>query len=79
MKPFEDFHSGVGSESLGVPIEKQRRNLVNNDLPTEILMDGLRANLKKNGVRVGESNLMVTPGNSGKMYLCLISVYILVA
>uniref|UniRef100_A0A2N9IX06 Rad21/Rec8-like protein N-terminal domain-containing protein n=1 Tax=Fagus sylvatica TaxID=28930 RepID=A0A2N9IX06_FAGSY len=65
--PFEDFHSGVGSESLGVPIEKQRRNLVNNDLPTEILMDGLRANLKKNGVRVGESNLLVTPGNSDEI------------
>ncbi|KAK7847408.1 sister chromatid cohesion 1 protein 1 [Quercus suber] len=62
--PFEDFHSGVGSESLGAPIEKQRRNIVNNDIPTEILMDELRANLMNNGVRVGEANLMVTPGNS---------------
>ncbi|KAF3976793.1 hypothetical protein CMV_000048 [Castanea mollissima] len=64
MKPFEDFHSGVGSESLGAPIEKLRRNIVNNDIPTEILMDELRANLMNNGVRVGEANLMVTPGNS---------------
>ncbi|XP_050249298.1 sister chromatid cohesion 1 protein 1 [Quercus robur] len=65
--PFEDFHSGVGSESLGAPIEKQRRNIVNNDIPTEILMDELRANLMNNGVRVGEANLMVTPGNSDEV------------
>lgn len=76
MKPFEDFHSGVGYESLGAPIEKLRRNIVNNDIPTEILMDELRANLMNNGVRVGEANLMVTPGNSGMMHLCLICVYI---
>ncbi|KAM3697773.1 hypothetical protein ACB098_06G138700 [Castanea mollissima] len=65
--PFEDFHSGVGSESLGAPIEKLRRNIVNNDIPTEILMDELRANLMNNGVRVGEANLMVTPGNSDEV------------
>lgn len=76
MKPFEDFHSGVGSESLGAPIEKLRRNIVNNDIPTEILMDELRANLMNNGVRLDEANLMVTPGNSGMMHLCLICVYI---
>ncbi|KAL4620809.1 hypothetical protein ACB092_06G182900 [Castanea dentata] len=65
--PFEDFHSGLGSESLGAPIEKLRRNIVNNDIPTEILMDELRANLMNNGVRVGEANLMVTPGNSDEV------------
>ncbi|XP_075668054.1 sister chromatid cohesion 1 protein 1 [Castanea sativa] len=65
--PFEDFHSGLGSESLGAPIEKLRRNIVNNDIPTEILMEELRANLMNNGVRVGEANLMVTPGNSDEV------------
>jgi hypothetical protein len=71
VKPFEEFHSGVGSQSLGVSIEKQRTNVVNNGIPTEILMDELRANLMNNGMRVAEANLLVTPGNSGMMYLCL--------
>ncbi|XP_062157140.1 sister chromatid cohesion 1 protein 1 [Alnus glutinosa] len=62
--PFEEFHSGVGSQSLGVSIEKQRTNVVNNGIPTEILMDELRANLMNNGMRVAEANLLVTPGNS---------------
>ncbi|XP_059458695.1 sister chromatid cohesion 1 protein 1 [Corylus avellana] len=62
--PFEDFHSGVGSQSLGVSIEKQRANVVNNDIPTEILMEELRANLMNNGTGLAEVNLLVTPGNS---------------
>ncbi|KAE7996575.1 hypothetical protein FH972_001286 [Carpinus fangiana] len=62
--PFEDFHSGVGSRSLGVSIEKQRANVVNNDIPTEILMEELRANLMNNGTGLAEANLLVTPGNS---------------
>ncbi|KAF3433361.1 hypothetical protein FNV43_RR24463 [Rhamnella rubrinervis] len=64
--PFKDFQSGVGSQSLGVSIEKQRKNLVDNNIhiPTEILMDELRANLMNNGVGMTETNLMETPGNS---------------
>lgn len=71
MKPFEDFHSGVGSQPLGVSIEKQRANVVNNDIPTEILMEELRANLMNNGTGLAEVNLLVTPGNSGITHLCL--------
>lgn len=66
VKPFEDFQSGVGSQSLGVSIEKQRANIVDNNIhiPTEILMDELRANLMNNGVGMTETNLMETPGDS---------------
>ncbi|XP_041025455.1 sister chromatid cohesion 1 protein 1 isoform X2 [Juglans microcarpa x Juglans regia] len=62
--PFEEFHSGAGSQSLGVSIEKQRTNVFNHEIPTEFLMDELRANLMNNRVRVAEANPMVTPGNS---------------
>ncbi|KAB1217653.1 Sister chromatid cohesion 1 protein 1 [Morella rubra] len=63
-KPFEEFHSGVGSKSLGISIEKQRTYVVNNDIPTEILMEELRANLTNNGGMIAEATMMVTPGNS---------------
>ncbi|GFY83485.1 Rad21/Rec8-like family protein [Actinidia rufa] len=63
--PFEDFHSGLGSQSLGVSIEKLRKNLNVNELPNEFLMEELRSNLVNNGVREDEANVMVTPGNSG--------------
>ncbi|CAK9135819.1 unnamed protein product [Ilex paraguariensis] len=73
VKPYEDFQSGIGSQSLGASIEKQRANINNNEFPPEILMEELRTNLMNNGVRitlangerVTEANLMVTPGNSG--------------
>lgn len=57
-KNFEDFHSGVGSQSLNMP-ERQRDAL--NDMSAEILL----ANLMRAGFGVNETNLMVTPGNSG--------------
>ncbi|KAF2319158.1 hypothetical protein GH714_013636 [Hevea brasiliensis] len=52
MKPFEDFHSGTGSQSLGFSIEKQREAVVNDEMPMEILMGELRANLMNNGDEV---------------------------
>ncbi|KAL7184260.1 hypothetical protein ACSBR2_026418 [Camellia fascicularis] len=63
--PFEDFHSGLGSQSLGVSREKLRTNLKTNEIPTEVFIPGLSNNLGNNGVRVNEANVMVTPGNSG--------------
>ncbi|KAL5568821.1 hypothetical protein UlMin_025396 [Ulmus minor] len=53
---FEDFHSGVGSHSTDVPIERQRRNSFGDNIPAEFIMDELRVNLMKN---------VVTPNNSG--------------
>ncbi|KAL7184262.1 hypothetical protein ACSBR2_026420 [Camellia fascicularis] len=63
--PFEDFHSGLGSQSLGVSREKLQTNLKTNEIPSEVLILGLSNNLGNNGVRVNEANVMVTPGNSG--------------
>ncbi|KAI8000714.1 Sister chromatid cohesion 1 protein 1 [Camellia lanceoleosa] len=63
--PFEDFHSGLVSQSLGVSREKLRTNLKTNEIPTEVFIPGLSNNLGNNGVRVNEANVMVTPGNSG--------------
>ncbi|CAL5404671.1 unnamed protein product [Camellia sinensis] len=63
--PFEDFHSGLGSQSLGVSREKLRTNLKTNEIPTEVFIPGLSNNLGNNGVWVNEANVMVTPGNSG--------------
>ncbi|KAI3458509.1 hypothetical protein Pfo_015172 [Paulownia fortunei] len=67
--PFEDFHSRVGSLSMGISIEKQRANAHNNEMPAEILMEELRNNLKNNGLGVKEANGVsaskATPGNSG--------------
>ena len=56
-KSFEDFQSGVGSQSLNMP-ERQRDAL--NDMSAEILLANLMA-----GFGVNETNPMVTPGNSG--------------
>ncbi|KAI8012323.1 Pentatricopeptide repeat-containing protein [Camellia lanceoleosa] len=63
-----DFHSGLGSKSLGVSKEKLRTNLKTNEIPTEVLIPGLSNSLGNNGVRVNEANVMVTPGNSGTLY-----------
>ncbi|KAI8027314.1 Sister chromatid cohesion 1 protein 1 [Camellia lanceoleosa] len=65
--PFEDFHSGLGSQSLGVSREKLRTNLKTNEIPTEVFIPGLSNNLGNNDVRVNEANVMVTPGNSDKV------------
>lgn len=61
VKPFEDFQSGVGSQSQGIPIERQMPNI---DMPVNNLMDELIANLANNGARMTETNLMETPENS---------------
>ncbi|XP_024992312.1 sister chromatid cohesion 1 protein 1 [Cynara cardunculus var. scolymus] len=63
--PFEEGHSGVGSGSLGLSIEKPRENIM--EMPSEILMEELRANLMNNGVSgtVAEADMIVTPSNSG--------------
>lgn len=80
MKPFEDFHSRVGSLSMEISIEKQRANGHNNEMPPEVLMEELRNNLKNNGLAVKEANevsaskanLMATPGNSGMLvFMCV--------
>lgn len=68
LKPYEDVHGGLGSNSLGVSIEKQRTNVNVNEIRTEVLMEELRNNLVKDGVRVHDANVMVTPGNSGMSY-----------
>ncbi|KAI8009586.1 Sister chromatid cohesion 1 protein 1 [Camellia lanceoleosa] len=58
--PFEDFHSGLGSQSRG----KLWANLETHEIPTEVFIPGLSNNLGNNGVRVNEANVMVMPGNS---------------
>ncbi|KAM1095057.1 hypothetical protein ACFX2B_009855 [Malus domestica] len=62
--PFQDFHSGVGSQSS---IDKQRPSSGvakgKND-PTSVLMEGLTANLKNIGLEGNDTNPMATPGNS---------------
>ncbi|GFY82084.1 Rad21/Rec8-like family protein [Actinidia rufa] len=63
--PSEDFHSGIGSQSLGVSIEKLRKTVNVNELPNEFFIEELRSNLMNNGVRAAEANVMVTPRNSG--------------
>ncbi|KAG8644865.1 sister chromatid cohesion 1 protein 1 [Manihot esculenta] len=62
--PFEDFHSGIGSQSMGVSIEKQRKAVVDDEIPMENLMGELRTNIMDNSRKITEANL-VTPGNSG--------------
>ncbi|KAK4385307.1 Sister chromatid cohesion 1 protein 1 [Sesamum angolense] len=44
--PFEDFHSRIGSQSMGISIEKQRANAHDTEMPPEILMEEFRNNLK---------------------------------
>ncbi|PHT80049.1 hypothetical protein T459_18101 [Capsicum annuum] len=67
--PFEHFQGGIGSPSKGISIEKQRANLNNNEIPPEILMENLRANLTNMGLHpteadgVKETDHMATPGS----------------
>lgn len=69
VKPFEHFQGGIGSPSKGISIEKQRANLNNYEIPPEILMENLRANLTNMGLRpteadgVKETGHMATPGS----------------
>ena len=73
LKPFEDFHSGVGSPPMRISVEKQRAN---NEMPPEVLIDELRNNLRNNvfgvvdtnGVSASKLNLMATPGNSSMLH-----------
>ncbi|EEF41480.1 cohesin subunit rad21, putative [Ricinus communis] len=57
--PFEDFQSGIGSESLGA-IEKQRKTIINEVMPMETLMNELRSKLVNNGSKTTEANLDIT-------------------
>ena len=69
MKPFEDIHSGVGSQSLGASLEKIRVNVLKNDEQIENLMEEIRVNFINIDSRGNDANGMVTPGNSGKLHL----------
>ncbi|KAM3374171.1 sister chromatid cohesion 1 protein 1 [Capsicum galapagoense] len=68
-QPFEHFQGGIGSPYKGISIEKQRANLNNYEIPPEILMENLRANLTNMGLRpteadgVKETGHMATPGS----------------
>ncbi|KAI5648606.1 hypothetical protein M9H77_34611 [Catharanthus roseus] len=71
MKPFEDWHGGIGSQPLEGSIEKLRANRNNNSVPPEILMQGLtkKANgdvslPEANGFNFNKNNLMSTPADS---------------
>ncbi|XAR65966.1 hypothetical protein NMG60_11011989 [Bertholletia excelsa] len=48
---FEDFRSGVDSQSVGGSLEKQRANVINNELPKDLL------NATDNGVKETEVTL----------------------
>ena len=71
VKPIEDFHSGVGSQTEEISIEKQRTNH-DISMQPEILMEEIgtdTANTKVpfSGAYIGalsQSNLMATPGDS---------------
>ncbi|XP_065872708.1 sister chromatid cohesion 1 protein 1 [Euphorbia lathyris] len=56
--PFEDFNSGVGSDSLGISIEKLRTNVVNNAIPMEIPVEGVNFGLMDNGKKTTEANIV---------------------
>ncbi|KAI5346926.1 hypothetical protein L3X38_014805 [Prunus dulcis] len=65
--PFEDFHSGVGSQSLEPSIDKQRRHsgmTRGNSDRAQVVLEGLTANLENNGLGGTDANPMATPGNS---------------
>lgn len=65
VKPFEDIHSGVGSQSLGGSIERTRGIFFNQDQPTEDIIEEMTANFLNRGLKDNETNVMVTPENSG--------------
>ncbi|XP_052187255.1 sister chromatid cohesion 1 protein 1 [Diospyros lotus] len=60
-----DFHSGFSSEPLVVSWEKHRGNLNINEVPADILVEGLTNKLVNNGANLAETNVMVTPKDSG--------------
>lgn len=72
MKPFEDFHSGVGSQTVGGSIEMLRTNQNNNNIESEIQRVELAANTRNTevplagayGANFSKTDLMATPGNS---------------
>ncbi|KAH0979423.1 hypothetical protein GBA52_006600 [Prunus armeniaca] len=69
-RPFEDFHSGVGSQSLESSIDKQRRHsgmTRGNSDPAQVVLEGLTANLENNGLGGTDANPMATPGNSDEV------------
>ncbi|WCJ21860.1 Sister chromatid cohesion 1 protein 1 [Euphorbia peplus] len=62
--PFEEFYSGVASDSLGISIEKLRKAFGDNKIPMEILGKGASFGLMDNGRKTTTEASMVTPGNS---------------
>ncbi|MFS7961130.1 putative rad21/Rec8-like protein [Helianthus anomalus] len=65
-KPFEDHHSGVGSGSLGVSIEKQMPDVNNYEIPeiiSTLMNNGLNVS-GANGGPVADADVAVTPANS---------------
>ncbi|XP_021977217.1 sister chromatid cohesion 1 protein 1 isoform X1 [Helianthus annuus] len=64
--PFEDHHSGVGSGSLGVSIEKQMPYVNNYEIPeiiSTVMNNGLNVS-GANGGPVADADVAVTPANS---------------
>lgn len=68
MKPFEGYHSGVGSQSFGASIEKLRTEPINGDIQVDIVPEELRSNFMDNLMGLAERNQVVTPRNSGQYF-----------
>ncbi|KAI7749893.1 hypothetical protein M8C21_019778 [Ambrosia artemisiifolia] len=63
----EDHHSGVGSGSLGISIEKQMPDVNNHEIPeiiSTLMNNGINAS-GANGGPVAGADMAVTPANSG--------------
>ncbi|CAI0416092.1 unnamed protein product [Linum tenue] len=73
---FDDYQSGAGSQSIGIPFEKQvapvvgSRNVLIGNLEAELFGDEFEANLDNNNIRMGRNKepavVTTTPGNPGK-------------
>ncbi|PQQ17002.1 hypothetical protein Pyn_22983 [Prunus yedoensis var. nudiflora] len=66
-QPFEDFYSGVDSQSLEPSIDKQRRHsgMARGDCdPAQVVLEELIANPENDGLGGTDANPMATPGNS---------------
>ncbi|XP_038891624.1 sister chromatid cohesion 1 protein 1 [Benincasa hispida] len=63
--PFEDHHSGVGSQSFGASMEKIMNRRVTDGIQAKIPLEELGLNIMDNVTGMTERNQVVTPGNSG--------------
>ncbi|VVA18423.1 PREDICTED: sister chromatid [Prunus dulcis] len=67
VEPFEDFSSGVDSQSLEPSIDKQRRHsgmARGNSDPAQVVPEELIANPENDGLGGTDANPIATPGNS---------------